>query len=316
MKQMTSSSSVYHHRLSLSYSLLTCYEWNEDKLMPFDELILSWNAYRPPSGYYTFSISLKMNETWSPWILYAQWGGQEQKSFATQTNSSISLFQDTVNCLNGELATGFKVLLASHEGTFLANIFALHVCTTHLEKFNFCEANSAPLSIQLPVPGLSQLALPHPRKQSFCSPTSTTAAVRYLSHPSLLPIYFAKNVHDAGFDIYGNWVFNIAQAFIELGEKWECWVMHCTNWKTITHQLSLGIPVVVSVKGSLPGSLFPYENGHLIVIKGYDSNTQHVLCMDPAFPSDEQTDKLYRRDDFIQAWKRRLCIAYFFQRQP
>jgi hypothetical protein len=78
------------------------------------------------------------------------------------------------------------------------------------------------------------------------------------------------------------------------------------------YSLKQGRPVVVSLKGSLPGTLLPYTSGHLIVIKGYDAATQHFLCMDPAFPSDEQTDVAYPWQALMQAWENRHYLAYLF----
>ncbi|WP_154017819.1 C39 family peptidase [Candidatus Protochlamydia phocaeensis] len=305
------ASSIYHHRLASPFSCNQAYEWIEDNIPSFDEMILSWNAFRPLHGYYTFSLSLKL-EDWSPWHLYAYWANQDQKSFEDKQEFSLQVFQDIATCLEGKTATGFKIRVEAHQGAILKDIFAFHACTTRLKDFCFQDKTGDSSFIDIPIPGISQLALAHPRHRSLCSPSSTAAVINYLTQKKMCPLKFAEKVHDSGFDIYGNWVLNTAQAFIELGPAWQCWVMRCVEWQQVIHQLHLGLPVVVSVKGSLPGAPLSYDNGHLIVIKGYDPQTKHILCMDPAFPTDDQTHVCYLWEDFILAWKRRGCIAYFF----
>jgi hypothetical protein len=71
-------------------------------------------------------------------------------------------------------------------------------------------------------------------------------------------------------------------------------------------------PVIASVRGPLPGSALPYAKGHLLVVTGFDAETQNVLCMDPAFPSDAATQTAYPIADFVAAWNRRGNIAYIF----
>ena len=114
-------------------------------------------------------------------------------------------------------------------------------------------------------------------------------------------------------DIFGNWVLNTAQASSVLGNKWQCWVERLAGFGDIYDRLKNNLPVVVSVKGPLPGARFPYTNGHLIAVKGYNPKTEQVLCMDPAFQADEATAVAYNLSDFMDAWSRRRRIAYVFE---
>jgi hypothetical protein len=82
------------------------------------------------------------------------------------------------------------------------------------------------------------------------------------------------------------------------------------DFEALYQQLDRGVPVIVSVRGPLPGSASPYAKGHLLVVRGYDASSQKVLCMDPAFPADEKTLVSYELSDFIQAWDRRGNLAY------
>ncbi len=296
---------VYHHAGP-------CQEWVEPNVAPFDELILSWNADRPTDAQYQFYVSL-YTDVWSIWLPYASWGCQGQSSFQmTDPNRPVEVYQDTVNVLNHEKATGFRIKIDSTDHLPPARIDNLHV---FINNHTPLDSPSMYDAISLPLEGLSQTTLQHPRCMDLCSPTSTTAVIRYLQdNPSIDPIQFAQDAWDREFDIFGNWVLNIAAASTILGPTWQCWVERLSGFDAIYQHLKQGIPVIVSVRGPLPGSALPYSCGHLIAITGYDPEQNKVLCIDPAFPSAEQTHSKYDLNDFIHAWNRRGRIAYIFQK--
>lgn len=288
--------------------------WKEENLPPFDELILSWNGIRPIEGKHLFYIRVKINE-WSPWLLYASWGHDQQRSFLnTVPESHVKIYQDTLEITEKKKGTAFEIQVLQEGAASLCDIRQLHVYTNsdqqHEEKMILPS-----IPVKLPVKGLSQIAINHHRNKDLCSPTSTTAVIRYLlNHSALEPLNFSQLVWDSGFDIYGNWVLNIAQASSELGAQWSCWVERLTGFDAIVQRLFTGTPVITSVKGPLKGGAFPYSAGHLMVVVGYDPSQQKVLCMDPAFPFHDQTHVCYDLSDFIQAWKRRGKIAYIFNK--
>jgi hypothetical protein len=308
---------LHSHLLPASASQSQTYTWEKPSLPPFDELLLSWNAQRPSCGHYVILVSVYSSD-WSPWLLYAVWGNLYQYSFHDHALAgSVQSFQDQVQVLKGQPATGFRLRIEARQGASLALFHTLHTCTSHVASFK-CSSYPTPSfsSIQLSVPGVSQLCLNHPRATSFCSPTSTTAAIRYLlAHDRLNPLSFTEKVYDAGFDIYGNWSFNVAQAFVELGSTRPCFYARLAGFDSLFSYLQQGLPVIVSVKGQLTGSLMSYTNGHLLVVRGYEASTRRVLCMDPAFPTDEQTHQAYDLDEFMQAWGQRYYLAYLFGRK-
>ena len=102
-------------------------EWREEGLAPFDELILSWNATRPTHGEFCFYVSCKTS-SWSPWLLYARWGSGTQASFQQQTER-VKVYQDVLEVLNGEKATGFQVKIVPHGAAALEQVRSLHVYT-------------------------------------------------------------------------------------------------------------------------------------------------------------------------------------------
>lgn len=282
-------------------------EWTVENLSPFDELILSWNGQRPREGAFLFSISVKIDD-WSPWLPYASWGSEGQSSFQSKAEA-ITIDYDTLSILEKK-ATGFRIKISTQGTASLTELSSLHVYI-HREKSSDLTPTE---SIALPVPGLSQMCLNHLRYRDLCSPTSTTAVIHYLlKKKSLLPLHFAKQVWDQGGDLFGNWVFNIAQASACLGSEWSCWVEKLSGFGDIYKKLHQGIPIITSVRGPLPGSAAPYATGHLLVVTGYDPLKERVLCMDPAFPSDDATHISYSLSDFMEAWERRGKVAYIFK---
>jgi hypothetical protein len=307
------SGELIHRSLEKVEKSFNNFIWEESEISPFDELIVSWDASRPENGQYLIQISLFTNK-WSPWLDYASWSALDQHTFKqTLPDANLQVFQDAAEVLNGNKATGFKVQVLAKDGASLINFRALHACASDMKSQDVNSHAYADVLIDLEVPGLSQMALQDKRNNRLCSPTSACAVVRYLSKNSnLSAIDFANNVWDSNFDIFGNWILNTAQASQELGEGWHCFVARFNSFNQIIDQLKNGYPVVVSVKGPLPGSALPYESGHLLVVKGFDSKEQTVLCMDPAFPTDASTIVKYHLEDFLNAWKRRKGTAYVF----
>ncbi len=289
------------------------HEWREEGLVPFDELMVAWNGARPSAGRYLISVSVKGDE-WTPWLLYAAWASDGQMSFSSETlGGRVRLFQDALE-LKGERATAFQIKIEAEGGASLESIHALHVYTNGDRIDEPRPMPEVAKAIYLPVPGLSEMALDHVRHKDLCSPTSTTATLRYLSGRLIDPLHFAASVWDGGFDIFGNWVLNVAQGASELGSSWNCWVERLDGFDAIYSRLLRGVPVVTSIRGPLPGSALPYARGHLVVIIGFDPLEKKVFCMDPAFPRDEETHVSYDLDDFVQAWQRRGRVAYIFEK--
>ena len=291
-------------------------EFRQENLPPFNELMISWNADRPEKGKYLFYVSVKTND-WSPWLLYASWGSDGQTSYASnEKDAPARVYQDAVEVLAGNKATGFQIKIVSEDSAVLNRIHGLHIYmnSDKTQEAKQTIAYSSPVFLN--VKGVSQMTLDHVRHTDLCSPTSTTAVVRYLSNNSEIdPINFAKRSWDSGFDIFGNWVFNVAQAAVELGPTWNCWVERLSGFDDIYQRLHRGTPVIVSVRGPLTGSAQAYRTGHLMAVIGFDSEQQKVITMDPAFPADAQTITFYDLSDFIQAWNRRGRVAYVYEKK-
>lgn len=308
------NSLIHSHSLVTESTHQSSYVWTNFSVIPFNELLISWNSLRPAKGHYVILSRVLMENKWSPWLLYAVWGHNAQFSFHDTTSAApVRSFQDQVELHDDKVATGFSIRIEACHGASLKNFHVLYASTTNLDALLLESPPPETHFTSLPVPKISQLGLSHPRCKSLCSPTSTTSVIQFHNpHHPICPLKFSQCVYDSGFDIYGNWSFNIAQAYVELGDAWKCFYGRMIDKKWLFRALKNGMPLVISIKGTLTESFVPYTNGHLLVIKGYNANTQEVLCMDPAFPSNDQTEKAYAWKELISAWKNRHYLTYFF----
>lgn len=277
------------------------YEW-EGSPLPFNEMIISWNGSRPKIGSWKISYALLQNE-WGDWVPYMEWGADGQ--------TSLTQDQDTVNSL---ISKGFRVRVEAEGGADLSALRALHVYTGMLVDRPFDPNFFLDAEVILEVPPMSQIALNNPLSMRICSPTSTCSVCAFLS-PSAIrnPLDFAALAYDQGYDIYGNWVLNVAEASNQIGSSYEAWVERGESLQAVIASLRNGIPVVISVRGPLKGSAQPYTQGHLMVIRGIDTQARKVYVMDPAFPTDEETYAIYDLDDLLKAWSRRGYPCYRFK---
>lgn len=273
--------------------------WEKNHTIPFDELILSWNGRRP-NGKWTFWVSFYQDE----WLKYAEWGSKSQKSFHSKAEHSYC-YQDVA--VPKEKATSFKVKVTGEELNCLKR---LTVCLSNLEKYQQASFGFLKEVHIQNVPKLSQMVLDHPRHKDLCSPTSTTIVSNFfLKNKKIDPVDLAKRCHDQEFDIYGNWILNVAASFEKTNIP--CHVERLNSFPALHAHLVQNSPVIVSIKGPLRNAPKPYANGHLMCVIGYSNDT--VFCIDPGFDRNESTYTSYDLKDFLECWKRRKNLAYVFE---
>ena len=164
------------------------------------------------------------------------------------------------------------------------------------------------------VPKISQFALEHAENGRFCSPVSCTMLVQYLTKFAIDPIQFASRSYDAGLNAYGSWPFNMAHAFERCNGKNWFFTTRLNSFTDLYNQLMRGIPVVVSVRGTLPRAPRSYPHGHLLIVVGWDSETKEVICHDPAMDQHYTTLKRYRLYDFLHSWEQSRRLTYWAER--
>jgi len=110
--------------------------------------------------------------------------------------------------------------------------------------------------------------------------------------------FAARAVFDWRYDGAGNWPFNTAYA----GSRGlEGFVTRLRSLNEAERFIAMGIPLVASINGRLPGFFFGKTNGHLLTIVGFTASGD-VISYDPASTSDATVRRVYDRAQFEKAW--------------
>jgi hypothetical protein len=312
-------SKFFDHTNDQSSDLAHCI-WETESAIPFDELILSWNALRPAEGHITFYVSVKHND-WSPWHRLAEWGADTQKTFVNKLHPYVHTKFVKVEMQKNTVASAFKIKAAFSNGASKRSLNALFACISNMRLFRQNRmAPEKPSLLVKGVPQQSQMVLDHPRAKDLCSPASTTMIVQYFANKlygsrGILGMHdhvidFADKVHDDGvLGIYGNWPLNVAQAHDASNGNIFYRVERLNSFNELYDYLSKEIPVAVSVR-RLKGGATPYSKGHFMVVVGWDSAKNSVICIDPAFKGNRRTLKRYKLPHFLTAWGLSRNLSY------
>jgi len=284
----------------------------------FNQLIFSWNSLRPIKGYFTFSGQTRDAKTkkWGPWYKMSEWGADVARSFIQKGTNGSGFFHVRLET-GTALADAFRIKVETKDGALSSSLKSINVCTANFEKFK-----SEPVTqelFQLPsikvagVPRISQYELAHPHSDRICSPTSCAMLTSYLLGTLIDAHTFAQGAFDHGLGKYGSWPFNIAHAFDVCQGNILFAVTRLDSFKNLHQLLAKKLPVVVSVRGPLEGAPGAYAQGHLLLVIGWDAQTQRVICHDPAHALHEQTESYYKIESFLTAWERSRRLAYIAQ---
>jgi hypothetical protein len=282
----------------------------------FSQLIFSWNAIRPSAGYFSFAVQVRegRSKKWGKWHHMVDWGATMQKSHLSSSDGHSKYVHVRLETESGKKADAFRIKIIGLEGAGKDCIKMVAVSTADYEQFKpelLDKLDILPSVLVKGVPKFSQFKLDHPENRRLCSPTSCTMMTSFLRGEHIDPIDFADNVFDYGLEIFGSWPFNMAHAFEQ------CLGSHCffttrlNAFADIHKQLMQGIPVAVSIRGSLDGAPKVYDDGHLLVIVGWDAHKKMVVCHDPAFDNDIAVLKHYPAKSFIRAWECSRRLAYW-----
>ncbi len=302
--------------------------WHVTPKKPFTELIVSWNAHRPSKGHFSFLVSVQHEKGWSSWAKIAQWGADFQKTFLSTKDQYVKV-KHVRTVLEKVKGHSFRVKVKAEEGADIKKVKKLFANTANEYSFKFNQMPSAKLaSLTIKdVPCQSQKTFSHARNHDLCSPTSTGIVTKYHLKSSLDCLHkfipgFAHNVYDSSLDIYGNWLFNTAQVFAGSHGKLQARVVRLNSFDDLyTNYLKKNIPVPVSIRahaGQLTGAFIrivgtqkkSYENGHFVVVTGWDAKARKVICVDPAFTKKSDLLKKYDSKEFMRAWDKSRHLAY------
>jgi hypothetical protein len=287
----------------------------KENVQPFTQLVFTWNAQRPQNGFFSFWVQSHNAHTkkWSEWYKMFEWGEDVQKSFVGGRKDGTRYCHVRFET-SQDKADGFRIKIIAHEGIPLTLLKAVFVSASDFTLFTEESVNKA--LAQLPtvmidtVPKTSQFTINHHKNGSMCSPTSCSMLVGYLLGRSLDPLEFAHKSFDHGLNVYGSWPFNMAHAYEQSGGTCLFATARLNSFYGLYQRLQKGIPVVVSVRGYIEGAPKVYENGHLLLVIGWDAQNQCVVCHDPAVKHDEGVLICYPIKSFLHAWERSHRLAY------
>ncbi len=288
--------------------------YKKTDVMPFTQLILTWNALRPKHGSFLFKVSVRNahTNTWDIFHKVALWG-KDQKSFFSKGGCSTFNYS-RLEMEKNLLADGFEIHVEGDLDATIDNLKGLFVALSNQHQFT-----SEPYELR--ARGLSsckvkravkksQKMINHSRANALCSPTSVSMLVQTLQKKQIDPLVTAQYVYDPSLDIFGNWPFNMAYAFELASKRLFFYVMRPSSFKEIYERLKNNIPVAVSIRGPIKGGYTPYKNGHLLVVVGWDALNKKVICFDPASDELEGVKVAYDLHDFIVAWERSRRLTY------
>lgn len=280
----------------------------------FSQLLFSWNAYRPACGFFTFFVQVRDAQTkqWGKWHRMVDWGARVQCSYVSKFDAMSEYLHVRLEVPRSK-ADGFRIKMVGNRAD-MSFIRSYAVCLSNFSLFS--PESQLSLYKNLPstciqgVPRIAQLSLDHHKKESLCSPTSCSMLLSYLLNKTVSPIHFATMSFDHGLKAHGSWPFNMAHAFEYSDGRFHFVTARAPSFKTVYQRLKKGLPVVVSVRGPLEGAPLPYSSGHLLVIVGWDTMNQEVICHDPACHHHEAVEKRYPLESFLRAWERSHRLVY------
>jgi hypothetical protein len=303
--------------------------WTSDWIpvaFAFDELVASWNAETPATTWITLEMQARGTGRETKFYTMITWASGDTDIHRTSTPGQRSADGD-VSIDTFKRASGaapldsyrLRVTLYQRSGstaTPSVQMLAAMVSTPFNYEMPSPFDGSA---IDLQVPALSQEE--HKGEfpeydgggEAWCSPTSTAMVLGALgASPSDDELekfpgptygdpqvdYAARYTYDWNYKGAGNWPANVAYA-TRFGL--DGFVTRLRSLSEAQRFIAMSIPLVASINGDLPGFLFGKTNGHLLVIRGFDTNGD-VITNDPAAPTSDGVRKIYNRADFERVW--------------
>ena len=290
--------------------------FKKENINPFTQLIFSWNIIRPEKGYFSFYIKVRDAQTkkWGEWHTIADWGENIQKTYLSKSNGLSSFVHVRLELDTQKSADSFLIKIEPHDEAHLGLLYGLSAAVSHfgLFKAESCDDIKQHLKsvIISNMPTIAQYTFDHVDKNRICSPVSCAMVVQYITGNAVNLSDFIAAIFDEGLSVYGSWQCNVAQVFDICKGKMNCFVRRANSFIDLYHYLEKQLPVIVSVRGELPGAFKPFPHGHLMVIVGWSKETGEVICHDPAAESDDMVIKRYPLESFLRAWERSHRLMY------
>jgi hypothetical protein len=281
----------------------------------FTSTVPSMEALTPPGTWVRMTLAARVDGAWTKEYDFGPWAFDKstvsRRSVNGQGDELGDVYTDTLVLKKRADAVRVKVWLYSAQSGVSPRVRAVSLALSDGSRTPVDGASErVAWGTVLDVPLRSQMIYPD-GGPVWCSPTSTTMLLGYwaqkLNRPELMETVptAAANTHDEVYDGTGNWSFNVAYASAMGGGALHGMVARLDSFTQVERLIAAGIPVVISIaykEGTLTGSASRQSDGHLIVVKGF-SPQGDVVVNDPAFPSDDKVETIYKRDELWRAWR-------------
>ena len=286
--------------------------------MPWNELIVSWNAAAPAGTYLKIEAAAVFHDHQSKFYTMGLWSPDNQvfprTSVRGQKDDDGKVDTDTLTVAEPAEAAQIRVTLGGSNSAlpvlkFLGTAFA----NTHM-PVAVRPPNHAAWGKIIATPEHTQHG--YPNAKGWCSPTSLSMALSrwadVLDRPEMnltVPEVAAK-VYDTDFAGTGNWPFNTAFAGSFSGMR--SYVTRLDDLSEVEDWIAAGIPVILSARWDWLRPGRPLDSdGHLIVCIGFTKDGD-VVINDPAAHLDkgDSVRQVYRRADVIHSWTKSHNTVY------
>jgi hypothetical protein len=281
----------------------------------FDTLVPSWQAKTPAGTWMELEVRVRSGGAWTRWFGMGVWasgtGSVERHSVNGQDEGSWRVLTDTLQSTGPVFADAYRYRLTLFTEKRGISPSVRGVSIAMSDSCRHGEYLEAPDDgsfggRELAVPARSQMVYPD-GGEAWCSPVSLSMVVAYwadrtgkkdLDQPVLAVV---RGTYDYTYGGNGNWSFNTAYASsLGFGAS----VRRFDSLGQVERCVAAGVPVVASIawkRGELSGAPMPCSEGHLLVIRGFDSSG-NILVNDPAGRDDSCVRRVYSRDEFARAW--------------
>jgi hypothetical protein len=286
--------------------------------MPWNELILSWNAVAPAGTFVKIEARTFSSGRATKFYTLGNWSPDNKifprTSLRGQQDADGNVDTDTLVLKRSAEAAQIRITLGGTNGVqptlkFLGVSFS----NTKVSPITR-PPNHAAWGKIIPTPEHSQHG--YPNEKGWCSPTSLSmvlshwAEVLNRSELNLTVPEVAGKVYDDDFAGTGNWPFNTAFAGGFSGMR--SYVTRLDDLAEVEDWIAAGIPVILSARWDWLQPGRPLDSdGHLIVCIGF-TESGDVVINDPATRLElgQSVRHIYKRADVAHSWTKSHNAVY------
>lgn len=304
-------------------------EFELEETPPFRELFSSWNVETPAGT--GFGVEVRVGEKFdaplSPWLWLGDWGEVPPVEKLRKCEAG----RVEVDTFVSERDLGVWQLriraFRMDEGTQPLRVRRLDTCIANRTLTAKDAASRAPRAVRAKNTGCTIGGPEGPRPLSgpivpfrsqrvedpaiagrICSPTSVAMVLAYrgVDRPTA---EVAACIYDREHEMYGNWSRAIQGAF-SFGVPG--YLTRVATWDEARAFVLAGQPLVISIaakEDELTGAPYAKTDGHLLVLRGFDTNGD-VFVNDPAAPDAEHGATKYSRAELERCWMGHGGVAY------